>query len=162
MGSVRNVSLGGLAFYLENGINHVMKLWSQTVWRSLVCEPSVLFGTDQCLQNSELCRACPPLEKINIAICFYSFNSTWWWKNHWPMLHLLKMNKWAILFPGKHTLLFLLPAIVAKVWNVIILHCPLYAFQIPSSELFGELLSYIIWHFQVLSQPLLCVTCWPA
>lgn len=58
-------------------------------------------------------------------------------------------------------MLFLFPAVVAKVGNIIILHRPLQIFQIHTSELFGELLPHIIWHLQVLSQPLLWVTCWP-
>lgn len=79
----RNVLLRELAFYFEIGINRVMKLWSQTVWHSLVCEPSVLFGTDQCLQNSELCIACLPLkkttERIHHKMVLLIFPK--WWQN---------------------------------------------------------------------------------
>lgn len=62
-----NVSAWRTCFY-ESSLNHVMKLWSQTVWRSLVCEPSVLFGTDHHLQNSELCKACLPLQETTEMI----------------------------------------------------------------------------------------------
>lgn len=48
--------------------NHVMTLWSQTVWHSLVCEPSVLSGTGHRLQNSELCKACLPLQETKERI----------------------------------------------------------------------------------------------
>lgn len=54
-----------LALNHESIFIHVKKLWSQTTWRSLVCEPSVLFGIDRCPQNSELCIAFLPLYKTN-------------------------------------------------------------------------------------------------
>lgn len=87
------------------------RLWSRTVWRSSACEPSVLFGTGQCPQNSALCTAFPPLQgkkkdnRISVKPPRFSLYS--WY---------------GIRFTGANTLLFLFPTIIAKVRNIIILY----------------------------------------
>lgn len=125
------------------------KLWSQTVWHSLVCEPSVLFGTGQCLQNTVLCKACLPLQEKKVT------------ENSEQQSRFSLHSQHGICFAVAHTLLFLFPTIIAKVRNIIILYRSLQVLQNHTAELFGELLPHIIWHLQIFSQPLLCVTCWP-
>lgn len=47
----------------RSSLIHLAKPWSQTAWRSLVCELAEPSGTDRRLQNSGLGTAYPPLQE---------------------------------------------------------------------------------------------------
>lgn len=57
-----------------------------------------------------------------------------------------------------HTVLFLLPAVVAEVGDVVVLDAALHLSQTHAAVLLTETLRHIVRHTQGLSQSLLCVT----
>lgn len=57
-----------------------------------------------------------------------------------------------------HTLLFLFPAVVPEVGDVVVLHAALHLLQSHAAEVLRETLVHVIRHAQILRHALVCVT----